>query len=167
MSAPTSALSAGMATNPRHLLTERPWLAHYEPGIPAEIELPRVTLDRLLRDAAARWPTRDALVFLGARTTYAALDQAVDRMAAALRRMGVAPGDRVSIHLPTTPAFVIGLLGALRAGAIAAPVSPLAVEREVRELLAQTRPRISICMDLLATSIMESRRMARPAFSRM
>ncbi len=157
MSAPTSALSAGMVTNPRLLLMERPWLAHYEPGVPAEIELPPITLDRLLRDAAARWPARVALVFLGARTTYAALDQAVDRMAVALRRMGVAPGDRVSIHLPTTPAFVIGLLGALRAGAIAAPVSPLAVEREVRELLAQTRPRISICMDLLVPRLRAAR----------
>ena len=158
MSALTSASPAGMATNqPRQLLEERPWLAHYEPGVPAEIEVPPVTLDRLLRDAAARWPARAALVFLGARTTYAALDQAVDRMAAALRRMGVVPGDRVSIHLPTTPAFVIGFLGALRVGAIAAPVSPLAVEREVRELLAQTRPRISICMDLLVPRLRTAR----------
>lgn len=158
MSTPTSAESAGIATgHPRHLLEERPWLAHYEPGVPAEIEVPPVTVDRLLRDAAARWPARDALVFFGARTTYAELDQAVDRMATALRRVGVVPGDRVSIHLPTTPAFVIGLLGALRAGAIAAPVSPLAVEREIRELLAQTRPRISICMDVLVPRVRAAR----------
>ncbi|MHB8399373.1 MAG: long-chain-fatty-acid--CoA ligase [Candidatus Limnocylindrales bacterium] len=158
MNAPTStALAEETTGDPPDLLGERPWLAHYEPGVPAEIEVPPVTLDRLLRDAAARWPARVALVFLGARTTYAELDRAVDRMATALRRMGVAPGDRVSIHLPTTPAFVIGFLGTLRAGAIAAPVSPLSVEREIRELLAQTRPRVSICLDLLVPRVRAAR----------
>ncbi|MBF6606298.1 MAG: long-chain fatty acid--CoA ligase [Chloroflexi bacterium] len=158
MNAPTSVPPTGVPTGQSpDLLEERPWLAHYEPGVPAEIEVPPVTLDRLLRDAATRWPARVALVFLGARTTYAELDRAVDRMAAALHQMGVAPGDRVSIHLPTTPAFVIGFLGTLRAGAIAAPVSPLSVEREIRELLAQTRPRVSICLDLLVPRVRAAR----------
>ena len=157
MSTPLVATAGEPEPLPAGLLAARPWLAHYEPGVPAEIDVPPVTVDRLLRDAAARWPKRDALVFFGARTTFDALDAAVDRMALALRRLGVEPGDRVSIHLPTCPAFVIAFLGALRAGAIAAPVSPLSVEREIRELLAQTRPRVSICFDLLVPRVRAAR----------
>jgi len=61
---------------------------------------------------------------------YSQLDRAVDRFAHVLRKMGVEKGDRVSLHLPTSPAFVIAFLGAMRAGALAVPMNPLYVERE-------------------------------------
>ncbi|TAM78582.1 MAG: long-chain fatty acid--CoA ligase [Chloroflexota bacterium] len=139
------------------LLAARPWLAHYEPGVPAEIEVPAITVDRLGRDAAERWPNRTALDFLGARTTFAQLDEQVDRLAGALRDLGIERGDRVSLHLPTTPAFVVAFLAILRAGGVVATVSPLAVERELGVLLGQTRPRLSICLDLLVPRVQAAR----------
>ncbi len=128
---------------------ERPWLAHYDTGVPAEVEIPAIPVDSLLRRSAERTPDRTALVFFGARTTYAQLDRAVDRFALALDRMGVEKGDRVSLHLPTSPAFVIAFFGALRAGALAVPMNPLYVERELGILFGQTRPKVSVALDLL------------------
>jgi long-chain acyl-CoA synthetase len=128
---------------------ERPWLAHYQEGVPAELEIPAITVDQLLRDAARRFPTRDALIFFGARTTFAELDRAVDRFAGILHGLGLQPGDRVSLHLPTSPAFVIAFFGTLRAGCLAVPISPLLVERELRIVLRETAPRLSIVLDLL------------------
>jgi long-chain acyl-CoA synthetase len=128
---------------------DRPWLAHYEAGVPAEIEIPAVTVDGLLREAAKRWPERAALVFFNKRTSYAELDRAVDRFAHALRALGVEPGDRVSLHLPTSPAFVIGFMGALRAGAIVVPMNPLYMPRELADLFEQTSPKVSVTLDLL------------------
>lgn len=127
----------------------RPWLAHYDPGVPADLEIPAITVDGLLRRSAERFPDRDALVFFGARTSYAELDRAVDRFAHALRGMGVAKGDRVSIHLPTSPAFVIAFMGAVRAGALAVPMNPLYVERELGILFAETEPKVTVTLDLL------------------
>src|SRR5262245_51238384 len=118
---------------------DRPWLSSYESGVPAEVEIPDIPVDDLLRRSASRNPTRDALVFFGARTTFEQLDGLVDRFARHLSRLGLQPGDHVSLHLPTSPAFVIAFLGALRAGCVASPMSPLMVERELEVLLRQTR----------------------------
>jgi long-chain acyl-CoA synthetase len=127
----------------------RPWLAYYDPGVPAEVEVPPLPVDGLLRATAARMPDRTALVFFGARTSYAELDGAADRFAHVLRSMGVEKGDRVSLHLPTSPAFVIAFIGAMRAGALAVPMNPLYVERELAILLADTEPRVTVTVDLL------------------
>ncbi len=128
---------------------ERPWVAHYEQGVGADVDIPAIPVDGLLRRAAKQAPDTTALNFLGARTSYAELDQAADRFAHVLRSMDVKKGDRVSIHLPTTPAFVIALMGALRAGAVAVPMNPLYVERELKILFADTTPAVSVTMDVL------------------
>ena len=128
---------------------DRPWLAHYDPGVPAEVDIPPVPVDELLRASAERAPSRTSMVFFGARTSYAELDRAVDRFAHVLGSMGVGKGDRVSLHLPTSPAFVIAFMGTMRAGALAVPMNPLYVERELDILLAETEPRVSVTLDLL------------------
>ena len=63
--------------------------------------------------------------------------------------MGIGKGDRVSLHLPTSPAFVIAFMGAMRAGAIAVPMNPLYVERELGVLFEQVTPAVSVTIDLL------------------
>ena len=128
---------------------DKPWLVHYEAGVPAEVDVPEVPVDALLRRTAARHPDRTALIFFGRRTSFAELDRAADRFAHVLRGMGVQAGDRVSLHLPTSPAFVIAFMGAMRAGAIAVPMNPLYVERELGILFSQTRPKVSVTIDLL------------------
>ncbi|WP_406207504.1 AMP-binding protein [Streptomyces sp. NBC_01017] len=86
-------------------------------------------LDRLLSDSAGRTPHRTALVDAeGNRWTYAELDLRADRMAAGLRRLGIAGGDRVVVQLPNTGAFVVLFFALLRAGAI--PVLTLPAHRE-------------------------------------
>ena len=136
---------------------DRPWLRHYEAGVPVEVEIPELTVDGLLRRAAERFPDRDAMIFYGARTSFRLLDQAVDRFAGYLGAIGLVPGDRVSLHLPTSPAFVIAFLGTLRAGCISVPMSPLLVEREVEVLFRQTRPRLSVAMDILVPRVAGAR----------
>ncbi len=131
----------------------RPWFAHYEHGVPHEVDVPSQTIDELLRHSAERFPDRVALDFLGARTLFHELDDAVDRFARALRDRGLETGDRVSLHLPNCPAFVIAFLGTVRAGGIAASMSPLMVEREIAILLRQTTPRFSVSLDLLVPRV--------------
>lgn len=137
------------ATESAKLLPDRPWLHHYEAGVPAEVEVSEVPVDALLRDAARRYPDRTALIFFGAKTSYAELDRAADRFAHVLTGMGIGKGDRVSLHLPTSPAFVIAFMGAMRAGAIAVPMNPLYVERELGVLFEQVTPTASVTIDLL------------------
>jgi acetyl-CoA synthetase len=50
--------------------------------------------------------------------TYAQLKYFVERVAAALRGMGVARGDRITIYMPTAPEAIALMLAAVRIGAI-------------------------------------------------
>ena len=135
----------------------RRWLARYDAGVPPEVEVPAGTLDGLARAAAGATPDGVALDFLGARTTFAELDDAIDRFARALTGLGLRGGQRVSLHLPTCPAFVIALLGTVRAGAIAVPMNPLYTERELTELMAQTTPAFSVALDLVHPRVAAAR----------
>jgi long-chain acyl-CoA synthetase len=56
-------------------------------------------------------------------TTYAALDEAVRRLAGFLRARGLARGDRVAILLPNSPEVALAYFGAIAAGGVAVPVN--------------------------------------------
>jgi hypothetical protein len=59
----------------------RPWVPHYDAGVPEEVDIPDLPLDGLLRQAAQRWPHAAAVGFYGRDTTFMALDRQVDRAA--------------------------------------------------------------------------------------
>ena len=48
----------------------------------------------------------------------------MDRVAAALQREGLQPGDAIAICAATSVAYMTVFLGALRAGAVVAPIAP-------------------------------------------
>lgn len=75
-------------------------------------------LDSILRDAAAAWPDRSAVIDARGALTFAELDVAADRAAAGLRALGIAPDDRVLLQLPNTNTFAVALFALLRAGAL-------------------------------------------------
>jgi amino acid adenylation domain-containing protein len=83
-------------------------------------------LQRLLTEAAAREPQRPAVASDGCLLTYQELDRLSNMVARALLRLGVAPGDRVAILAPKSAAAVLGLYGALKAGACYVPLDPKA-----------------------------------------
>jgi long-chain acyl-CoA synthetase len=111
---------------------ERPWLAHYEPEVPHSLEVPDVTLQEFFERTAAEYPGNVATIFFGEKLTYGQLDEQANRFAAGLQGLGVQPGDRVAIILPNCPQFMIALFGVLKAGAVAMPLNPAYVARELR-----------------------------------
>src|SRR3972149_1496981 len=52
---------------------EKPWLAHYEPGVPHTVAVPEVAIPELLRESARRWPDRPAGTYYGRTPTSRAL----------------------------------------------------------------------------------------------
>ncbi|EKF23216.1 2,3-dihydroxybenzoate-AMP ligase [Mycolicibacterium hassiacum DSM 44199] len=75
-------------------------------------------LDSILGDAAARWPDKPAVIDPAVSYTFAELAARADRIAAALLRHGIRPGDRVLLQLPNTCQFAVALFGLLRARAV-------------------------------------------------
>ena len=127
----------------------RPWLRFYEPGVPHTLSYPDIAVHQFLDDTAAQYPQAVGTVFFGAQQTFAELQDRAGRFASALRRLGVKPGDRVSLHLPNSPQFVIAYYGALAAGAIVVPFNPLYVEREIEHQLIDSGAEVAVTLDLL------------------
>jgi long-chain acyl-CoA synthetase len=136
---------------------EKPWLNHYDEGVPETIEYPQIPLGDLLRQAAIKHPDQQALVFgamAGSRLmdkgmTYRDLDMLVDRFAAGLQSLDVKEGDRVAIMLPNSPQFIISAYAIWRLGAVAVFVNPIYVPRELRHILQDSGAETIIAMSSL------------------
>jgi amino acid adenylation domain-containing protein len=83
-------------------------------------------LQHLLAESAARQPQRPAVASGDGVLTYQELDGQSNRMARALLRLGVAPGDRVGVLAAKSAASVVGIYGVLKAGACYVPLDPKA-----------------------------------------
>lgn len=144
-------------------LADRPWLASYADGVPAEIEPVAQTLVDMLDDAVARYPRRPALEFFGAVTTYRELGDQVARAAAGLWRLGVREGDRVAVILPNAPQHVVAFYAAQRLGAIVAEHNPRYTAPELRHLFEVHHAKVAIVWDAVADLVADFPSDIRPA----
>lgn len=120
---------------------EKPWLAHYEDGVPEHLEYPAIPVHQMFEDSAATYANRPALKMvlrylpagqmIGVQLTYAQLHDKVDRLATALAALGVRKGDRVAVQLPNSPHTVIAFYAVLKIGAIVVNTNPLYTPREM------------------------------------
>ncbi|MCW2679272.1 MAG: AMP-dependent synthetase and ligase [Frankiales bacterium] len=95
----------------------------------------------LVRSAAERRGDGAAFVHRGSTLTWAEVDAAVDAAAAGLLALGLAPGDRVGIHLANTPDFPVAYFGVLRAGLVAVPLNPGYTRDELAHALGDSGAR--------------------------
>lgn len=130
--------------------SEAAWRRNYDEGVPRTLEpYPELTLVDYLRQNAATAPGHTAILFKGAKLTYADLERETDRFASALVRLGVKRGDRVAIALPNCPQFLIGEIGIWKAGAIACPLNPTYTDRELEDAFNASGAEIAIVLNRL------------------
>lgn len=108
-----------MSTPPRAPLARPP--LHY----------PVMAYDEILRNAAARWPDKEAIVWRGGTLTFRELDSLANALANGLRGLGIRKGDRVALYMRNRPEWVLALFASARIGAVATPLNPAFKEREV------------------------------------
>ena len=85
----------------------------------------------------------------GEETTYAQLHANVCRAGGALRELGVGREDRVLMILDDTPTFPALFLGAMRMGAVPAPVSFLDTTENFRHYASDSYARVVVAEDAL------------------
>src|ERR1700681_3266043 len=99
------------------------------------------TVDQLLNETIARTPDKIASIADRAdreqtlRLTYRKLGDLVDRAASSLSRLGVGPGDVVTVQLPNWWEFVVTAVACNKIGAVFNPVMPILRERELLYVL--------------------------------
>ncbi|MBN2217210.1 MAG: AMP-binding protein [Pirellulales bacterium] len=96
-------------------------------------------LHNFLEQTASRMPDKTALVRGGRRVTYGELESQANRLAHALRSLGVGRGDRVVLHLGNEPETVVAMFAVLKAGGAFVMVNPTAKPRKLALLLDHCR----------------------------
>jgi long-chain acyl-CoA synthetase len=134
----------------------KPWLAHYQKGVPASIEVPLKSVGQAFDEATERAPDSPAVIFYGRSITYRELREATDRLACALAELGIRKGDRVALYLLNSPQFIITYFAALKCGASVTPISPVYTSHEVRHQLTDSGARAVVCQDMLYGNVVKS-----------
>jgi long-chain acyl-CoA synthetase len=126
---------------------QQPWVKNYQPGVPAEIELPTQSLVAMVEESVLEAGSHPAMEFFGRRTTYTELGDQIDRAAEGLRGLGVRAGDRVALILPNCPQHVVAFYAVLRLGAVVVEHNPLYTSRELRHQFEDHQARVVIAWD--------------------
>ena len=106
------------------------------------LRAPFGTLTDLIRAHAAESPSRPAVADDGGVLDYGALDDLVERVAAALQRDGVQPGESGAICASASAPYLTAFLGLLRVGAAAAPLAPSSTPESLIDMIADCGARI-------------------------
>lgn len=80
-------------------------------------------ISRVLERRAAEKPDHPFMHYDGRDYTYAALNREANRVAAGLRDLGVAPGDRVAVLMQSSPEYLYVWFAIAKLGAIEIPVN--------------------------------------------
>ena len=81
-------------------------------------------VEEFMSASAARFPSKTALVVGETRLSFAELNSMANQCGRALRRHGVQRGDRVVVFCDNAVEAVVGIFGAMKAGAVFSPVNP-------------------------------------------
>ena len=124
-------------------MIEKPWHRHYDYNVPTTIRYPRLAAHELLDLPTGAYPDKAALIFFGSEMTFYELRQESRRFANALAGLGIQKGDRVGLHLPNCPQYLIAYYAILSIGGIVVNLNPLYTPDELK-LMANTSSMTSL-----------------------
>ena len=119
--------------------------AHWPPGVPKSLPVPRTSLYYNLEVSARRYPDKGAIHYYGTTITYAELQRSAEALAGFLQHAcAVRKGDRVLLYSQNSPQFVIGYYAILRADAVVVPVNPMNKRDELAYYVADSDARVIV-----------------------
>ena len=136
---------------------ERPWLAHYPQGVPAQIDVNQyVSLAAVVEEAFERFRHRPAFANFGKVLTYGQIDEMSRQFAGYLTgTLKLAKGDRVAIMMPNVLQYPIALFGALRAGLVVVNTNPMYTARELKHQLEDAGAKAIVVLDNFAATLQQ------------
>ncbi len=135
----------------------RPWLQHYPPGVPADIDPSRYpSLVAMFEESFQAHAGKGACVCMGKTITYAELDRSSRAFAAWLQSRGLPRGARVAIMMPNVLQYPVAIAGILRAGMTVVNVNPLYKPRELEFQLNDSGAEAIIVLENFASVLEEA-----------
>ncbi|MEI7976926.1 MAG: long-chain fatty acid--CoA ligase [Betaproteobacteria bacterium] len=130
--------------------------AHYAfwpKRLPYQLTAPQTSLWMNLQVSALRYPQKVALVFMGRTWTYSQLQFEAEKIASALRKMGVQKGDRVVLDMQNCPQLVITHFAILRLDAVVVPVNPMNRTEELKHYILDPDTKVAVTTADLAPEL--------------
>jgi fatty-acyl-CoA synthase/long-chain acyl-CoA synthetase len=118
---------------------------------------PGIGIGHFIDFSIKRIPQKCALIDEESSLTFADIDRRADRLAAAFRRAGAAPGERAAIILPNVSAHVIAEIAAVRCGLVKVPLNIRFHLNEVLYALNDCEPTVLVCNQQYAEAIAAKR----------
>jgi long-chain acyl-CoA synthetase len=135
---------------------DRPWLRHYPPGVPAEIDPSQyASLVDLFNESLTKYRSRKAYICMGKSLTYGQADDMSKALAAWLQSKGLKRGTRVAIMLPNVLQNPVAMIAVLRAGMTVTNVNPLYTPRELESQLKDSGAEAIIVLENFANKLAE------------
>jgi len=135
---------------------QRPWLDHYPPGVPAEIDTsPYRSLVALLDEAFRQHAARDAAVCMERRLSFGEIDEMSASLGAWLQARGLARGARVALMMPNVLQYPVAIAAVLRAGCTVVNVNPLYTARELEHQLSDSGAEAIIVLENFAQTLVQ------------
>jgi len=133
----------------------KPWLAQYPAGVPAEIDMQRfASLVDMLSDSCKRFAHLPAYRSMGVTMSFREVDEVSGAFAAWLQKSaGLQRGDRVALMMPNLLQYPVALLGVLRAGMVVVNVNPLYTPRELKHQLKDADARAIVVLENFAHTL--------------
>ena len=127
--------------------------AFWPKRLPYQLTAPQTSLWMNLQISALRYPQKVALVFMGRTWTYSELQFAAEKIASALRKMGVQKGDRVVLDMQNCPQLVITHFAILRLDAVVVPVNPMNRTEELKHYILDPDTKVAVTTADLAPEL--------------
>ncbi len=135
-------------------MSNRPWLASYPQGVPADIDVDQYTsLVGLMEESFKKYASRAAYTFMGKEVTFGQIDSLSRAFGTYLQGLGLVKGDRVAIMMPNVPQYPVAVAGILRAGFVVVNVNPLYTPRELEHQLKDSGSKAIVIIENFATTL--------------
>jgi amino acid adenylation domain-containing protein len=125
-------------------------------------KFPEATVSRLFEAHARRSPERVAVICDQRRLTYGELNARANRLAHALRRLGVGPDTMVAICVDRSLEMVVGLLAILKAGGAYVPLDPVHPKSRLAGILEDLGKPVLLCQRALTDALTRYARTVLP-----
>lgn len=112
--------------------------------------------NELFERAVVACPEEPGLLYFDTPMTFRDAAERAWALAAALRELGLRPGDRLALMLQSGPATAIAIHAAWHVGAVATAINPMSTPAEARHQLGDSGARVVICLESLHPVVLEA-----------
>lgn len=123
------------------------WKKNYPQEIDWNQNIETGVLFDLIDQAAAEFPDRPAMKFMGVQWTYQEIKDLTDKAAKGFQKMGVEKGTKVALVLPNSPYYLVNYFGILKAGGTVVNMNPLYTAEEMVPILEDSETDLIVSID--------------------